>query len=79
MAKPKKKYDEFQDIDTALLKNHKEKLKEIKDIRNKNIISFNLSVVIMCIIIVFFLITTYGKKFKNLLKKTTNDLKDFYK
>lgn len=54
MAKPKKKYDEFQDIDTALLKNHKEKLKEIKDIRNKNIIIFNLCVVFMCIIIASF-------------------------
>ena len=51
MAKPKKKYNEFQDVDTALLKNIKEKHKEIKDIRNKNIISFKLCVVIICIII----------------------------
>ena len=36
----------FQDIDTALLKKLKEKLKEIKDIRNKNIISFKLCVVL---------------------------------
>lgn len=32
----------FQDIDIALLKNLKEKHKEIKDIRNKNMISFKL-------------------------------------
>lgn len=44
----------IQDLDIALLKNLKEKLKEIKDIRNKNMISFKLWDVIMCVIIAFF-------------------------
>lgn len=44
----------FQDIDITLLKNLKERLKEIKDIRNKNMISFKLWDVIICVIIASF-------------------------
>lgn len=44
----------IQDLDIALLKNLKEKLKEIKDKRNKNMISFKLWDIIMCVIIASF-------------------------
>lgn len=44
----------IQDIDIVLLKKLKEKLKEIKDIRNKNMISFKLWDVIICVIIASF-------------------------
>ena len=44
----------IQDIDTAILKELKEALKQLKDTRNKNMISFKLWDVIMCVILASF-------------------------
>lgn len=44
----------IQDIDTAILKELKESLKILKDSRNKNMISFKLWDVIMCVILASF-------------------------
>ena len=44
----------IQDIDTAILKELKESLKTLKDSRNKNMISFKLWDVIICIILASF-------------------------
>ena len=44
----------IQDIDTAILKELKEALKQLKDTRNKNMISFKLWDVIMCVVLASF-------------------------
>lgn len=44
----------IQDIDTAILKELKESLKELKDSRNKNMISFKMWDVIICVILASF-------------------------
>ena len=44
----------IQDIDTTILKQLKENLKLIKDIRNKNMIIYKLWDVIMCVILASF-------------------------
>ena len=44
----------IQDIDTAILKELKEALKKLKDTRNKNMISFKMWDVIICIILASF-------------------------
>lgn len=44
----------IQDIDTAILKELKESLKDLKDTRNKNMISFKLWDVIICVILASF-------------------------
>ena len=44
----------IQDIDTAILKELKEALKQLKDTRNKNMITFKLWDVIMCVILASF-------------------------
>lgn len=44
----------IQDIDTAILKELKEALKKLKDSRNKNMISFKMWDVIICIILASF-------------------------
>lgn len=44
----------IQDIDTAILKQLKEELKKIKDTRNKNMISFKMWDVVMCVILASF-------------------------
>lgn len=40
-----------KDIDTSLMKKLKEELKKIKDVRNKNMITYKMWDVIMCVII----------------------------
>lgn len=49
--KKKLNITKIQDIDTSILKMLKEKLKELKDTRNKNMIIYKLWDVIMCVII----------------------------
>ena len=44
----------IQDIDTAILKQLKEELKKLKDTRNKNMISFKMWDVVMCVILASF-------------------------
>ena len=44
----------IQNIDTAILKELKEALKQLKDNRNKNMITFKLWDVIMCVILASF-------------------------
>lgn len=44
----------MQDIDTSILKELKESLKTLKDTRNKNMISFKMWNVIMCVILASF-------------------------
>lgn len=44
----------IQDIDTAILKELRESLKELKDSRNKNMISFKMWDVIICVILASF-------------------------
>lgn len=41
----------IKDLDTALLKKLKEELKKLKDIRNKNMISYKIWDVVMCVVI----------------------------
>lgn len=52
--KEKLEITRIQDIDTAILKELKESLKILKDSRNKNMISFKLWDVIMCVILASF-------------------------
>ena len=51
----KKKFGitKFDEIDVAILKNLKERLKKLKDNRNQNMILYKLWDVIMCVIIAF--------------------------
>lgn len=44
----------IKDIDTSLMKKLKEELKKIKDVRNKNMITYKMWDVIMCVIIASF-------------------------
>ena len=44
----------LEDLDVAILKQLKEKLKALKDVRNKNMLIYKLWDVIMCVIIASF-------------------------
>lgn len=52
--KKKLNITKIQDIDIAILKELKDALKQIKDIRNKNMITFKLWDVIMCVVLASF-------------------------
>ena len=52
--KKKLNITKIQDIDTAILKELKEALKQLKDTRNKNMITFKLWDVIICVILASF-------------------------
>lgn len=52
--KKKLNITKIQDIDTAILKKLKEALKQLKDTRNKNMITFKLWDVVMCVILASF-------------------------
>lgn len=75
----KKKFGitKFDEIDVAILKNLKERLKKLKDNRNQNMILYKLWDVIMCVIIASFASNDTWEDIHNFVVDNYNWFKSF--